>query len=146
MPEVKTLSDATRDVNLYDLRDTLTAAAALGLPVPAPALTRAVQVTLRGVEYDDPDVILGVYQSRESAYIALRNWVLARHDENGDFVPWADDIADHTTAAEYDNAWNLARTAWLNGKTDEEVIDTMLPLSEYYFTDICIEPDPERAM
>jgi hypothetical protein len=134
--------------DLFDLRDTLTAAAALGLPVPAPALTRAVDVIVHGWDYDDPDVSLGVFQSKESALIALRNFVIERHDETEDCSPWGMDISgdDYTDATTYNAAYDRARSAWLNGKTDEEVIATMFDESMYFFTEVRIEPDPERMM
>lgn len=141
-------SSTFQGADLYDLRDTLTAAAALGLPVPAPALTCAVEVTVHGWDYDDPDMSLGVFQSRDSAVIALRNFVIERHDECEDMAPWTLDITneDQSNAAAYDRAWTEARTAWLEGKSDTEVIASMFDESMYFFTNISIQPDPERVM
>lgn len=126
--------------DIYDLRETISAAVALGLPVAAPALTHAVEVTIHGWDYDDPDTSLGIYQSHEAAVIALRNWVIERYDEDVDNAPWfpLEDLTDEEIAAE--------RKTYLAGKTDADIIATMFDDSMYYFTDHKVERTPERTM
>jgi hypothetical protein len=126
--------------DLNDLRDTLSAAVSLGLPVPAIAGTTAVEVTIYGLDYDDPNTSLGLYQSKEAAIIALRNFVIERYDDDIDSAPWFP--VGNPTDAEIAEE----RTAFLAARTDEEIIASMFGDSEYYFTDHKIEPNPTRTI
>jgi hypothetical protein len=135
-------SVATQDVN--DLRDTISAAVALGLPIPAPALTHAVEVVVHGWDYDDPDISLGLYQSREAATIALRNWVVERHEETEDQAPWAIGI-NAADALTYDAQYTKERSTWLT-QTDEDIIASMFDDSMYFFTYHKVENTPERTV
>jgi hypothetical protein len=132
--------------DLNDLRDTIAAATYLGLDVPAIAGTTAVEVTVRGLDWDDPDTSLGIYQTKEAAVIAVRNYVVERHDEMQEFAPWAEDVSDEdrVDAISFDTALNKARTVWLT-KTDDEVIASMLGPDDFYYTQHRIEPSPTRT-
>lgn len=141
-----TISPAAAHETFDTLRDTLSAATALGLPVAAVAGMTAVEVTARGLDYDDPDVSLGIYPTKDAAVIALRNFTLERHDEMQDMAPWVDDIDEHVTAAAYDEAFTAARAAWIAGKDDEAIIATLFSADGYYFTEHVIQPIPARIV
>lgn len=139
-------TEAPENLDTLDtLRDTLSAAVALGLPITAIAGTTAVEVVVHGYDYDDPDVSLGIYQNKESAVIALRNYVVERHDEMEDMAPWCDNIPSevYDDAKKYDAAYEKARAEFL-ALSDEEIIASMLEEGLYRFTDHKIEATPTR--
>ena len=132
---------------LNDLRDTIATATYLGVEVAAIAGTTAVEVIVHGWEYDDPDSSIGMFQNKDAAVIALRNWVVERHDEMEDSAPWTLDMADtdFSDDSTYDRAYQSARTAWLT-KTDDEIIESMFDESMYEFVYHKIEANPTRLL
>lgn len=96
--------------DLSDALDALTAAAALGLHISAPAGTYVYEVTTGAFE-DDPS--LGIFTTEEAATRALRNHLLYGHDPDD---PTPAFLTDRTST-------DLPLKTWLDGRTDRDVID-----------------------
>lgn len=123
-----------------EMRDIITTATHLGAPVSAIPGTTATEVTVIEGSFDDVETSLGLYESHEAAVIALRNFVVARHDELPDVAPWATDLPTNAPTSEV----HAARTAWLTTTSDTAIIDTMLGEGEYYFSEHRINTTPTR--
>lgn len=114
---------------LTDALTHLTAAAALGMTVPA---IPGMKVYWAIIDNQDDDIDLGLYPTREDALIEIRNHVLEQHDQSGWNVPW--DTFD----------WHENRRAYLDTHTDEQIIATMYDENDWTISELTIWPHATR--
>ena len=133
------MTDLTTQHDITTYSDTLSSAAHLGMEVPAPVFTTAYEAVIDNGEWDED---LGIYQTQEAAYIAIRNYVIELHDETEHGAPWAEDLDDPRDP----QSWKAARTAWIAARTDIEIIETLIEKSKYWTNQVKIERTPERLV